>query len=90
MNRYEQFILSRKKVTIQQIMDHFLVSQTTAYKAVNSLLSQGRLKRYVHNRKRYYTSGHRPSSEPRLGGQVLFQLPELPKSRERQLRTTWE
>ena len=56
MQKVKDYILSRKRVTVEEIMQRFLVSQTTVYKAINSLLSEGRLKRVNQRKKRYFQS----------------------------------
>jgi DeoR/GlpR family transcriptional regulator of sugar metabolism len=80
VERIKNYIMSRKLVTLEEVMDRFLVSRTTAYKAVNSLLSEGKVRRYVKGRKRYY----RPNAGTniRSGNQgvrqeVLLQLPNI-------------
>ena len=79
MNRYETYILSRKRVSIEEVMHHFLVSESTVRKAVNSLLSQGKVKRIVRNRKRYitHTEGNRPSGHQSTRREKVLHLPNL-------------
>ena len=86
MERIKNYIMSRRLVTVEEIMDRFLVGRTTAYKALNSLLSEGKVRRYVKNRKRYF----RPNNSPNLGSghqgirkEMLFQLPDLEELRSR-------
>lgn len=79
MNRYEAYILSRKRVSIEEVMRHFLVSESTVRKAVNSLLSQGKVRRIVRNRKRYFTNteGHRPSGHQGVRREKVLCVPNL-------------
>ncbi len=86
MERIKSYIMSRKLVTLDQIMDRFMVSQATAYKAVNSLLSEGKIRRYVKNRKRYYRPNHSPnigSGHQSIRKEMLLQLPDLEELRSR-------
>lgn len=88
MQRIKEFVLNRKRpVTIEDIMDRFLVSRTTAYKAVNSLLSEGRLRRVRKNSKTYFEpnpEGNRPSGSKGARGKSLFlvRLVEAVRSRQ--------
>jgi DeoR/GlpR family transcriptional regulator of sugar metabolism len=86
VERIKSYIMSRKLVTLDQIMDRFMVSQATAYKAVNSLLSEGKIRRYVKNRKRYYRPNHSPnigSGHQSIRKEMLLQLPDLEELRSR-------
>lgn len=91
MERIRSYIMARKLVTLEDITQRFLVSKATAYKAINSLLSEGRLRRYVKGRKRYY----RPNPGTNLRGshqssraEMLLQLPDLEIIRSRVNTTT--
>lgn len=85
MQRIKDFVLSRKRpVTVEDIMDRFLVSRTTACNAINSLLFEGKVRRLVKNRKYHYQPNHRANfggGHKSLGAKVLFQLPELERLR---------
>ena len=88
MQKVKDYILTRKKpVTVEELTKRFLVSQTTVYKAINSLLSEGRLKRVRRNGKTYFQpnpEGNRPSSGQSPGGKSLFlvQLVEAVRARQ--------
>ena len=88
MQKVRDYILYRKKaITVQEIMERFLVSQTTVYKVINSLLSEGRLKRVRRNGKTYFQpnpEGHRPGSGKGSRGKSLFFLQLVEKVRARQ------
>lgn len=83
MSRREEFILSRKQVTIQDIMDRFLVSKATARRTVNSLLSQGRIKRIVRKGKVYFcdAEANRPSSVESVRREVLLRMSSVAQTR---------
>ena len=80
-------IISRKTpVSIQQIMHRFQVSQSYAYKAVNSLLSEGKIKHVNKHKKRFFQSNFTTDQRRRYkssGAKVLFQLPDLEEIRSR-------
>ena len=88
MQKVREYLLYRKKaITVQEIMERFLVSQTTAYKVINSLLSEGRLKRVRRGGKTYFQpnpEGHRPGSGQGARGKSLFlvQLVEAVRARQ--------
>lgn len=88
MQKVREYLLYRKKaITVQEIMDRFLVSQTTAYKAINSLLSEGRLRRVRRNNKTYFepnAEGNRSGSGQGAWGKSLFlvRLVEAVRSRQ--------
>lgn len=76
MQKVREYLLYRKKaITVQEIMDRFLISQSTAYKAINSLLSEGRLRRVRRNNKTYFQpnpEGNRPGSGQSARGKSLL------------------
>jgi Fe2+ or Zn2+ uptake regulation protein len=87
VERVKEYVLRRKKpVTLQELMDRFLISQGTAYRVVNSLLSEGKVRRFVRNRKTHFQSnptGNRPGSGKSLGRKTLLFLQYLEESRQR-------
>ena len=86
MERIKSYIMSRRLVTVEEIMDRFLVGRTTAYRALNSLLSEGKVRRYVKDRKRYFRPNHSPnltSGHQGIRKEMLFQLPDLEELRSR-------
>ena len=88
MQKVKDYILTRKKpVTVEELTKRFLVSQTTVYKAINSLLSEGRLKRVRRNGKTYFQpnpEGNRAGSGQGSRGKSLFlvQLVEAVRARQ--------
>ena len=88
MQKVREYLLYRKKaITVQEIMDRFLISQSTAYKAINSLLSEGRLRRVRKNSKTYFEPNferNRPSGSKGARGKSLFlvRLVEAVRSRQ--------
>ena len=87
MEKVKEYVLRRKKpVTLQELMDRFLISRSTAYKVVNSLLSEGKVRRFVRNRQTHFQSNagsDRQSSRKSLGRKTLLFLQYLEESRQR-------
>ena len=86
MEKIRNYILSKKLVTRQEIMDRFMISKTTADNAINSLRSEGRVRGYVKDRKQYFRTNHRPnltSGHQSLGKEMLLQMPDLDAIRSR-------
>ena len=87
MEKVKDYVLRRKKpVTLDELMDRFLISRSTAYKAVNELLSSGKVRRFVRNRKTHFQSNagsNRPGSGKSFGRKTLLFLQYLEESRQR-------
>jgi len=88
VQKVRDYLLHRKKaITVQEIMERFLVSQTTVYKVINSLLSEGRLRRVRKNGKTYFQPNlerNRPSSGQGSRRNSLFFMQLVEKVRARQ------
>jgi ribosomal protein S25 len=87
VEKVRDYIIKRKTpVSIQQIMHRFHVSQSYAYKVVNSLLSEGKVRRVIKYKKSFFQSKSTTDQRRRnksSGGKVLFQLPDLEEIRSR-------
>ena len=87
MESIKDYIIRRKTpVSIQQIMHRFQVSQSSAYKVVNLLLSEGKIKRVTKHKKRFFQSNATTDQRRRhksSWAKVLFQLPDLEEIRRR-------
>ena len=87
MEKVKEYVLRRKKpVTLDELMERFLISRGTAYRVVNSLLSEGKVRRFVRNRKTHFQShvgADRPSGGKSLGRKTLLFLQYLEESGKR-------
>jgi hypothetical protein len=67
-------------------MHRFQVSQSSAYKVVNLLLSEGKIKRVTKHKRRFFQSNATTDQRRRnksSWAKVLFQLPDLEEIRSR-------